>query len=81
MSFDIIRLSLLGQLIGLNPFRAGRCLSTLSKKSLWKIAKGLNPFRAGQCLSTKARAIRLESFKGLNPFRAGQCLSTEEENG
>ena len=36
----------------LNPFRAGRCLSTLADFDTLSNAVGLNPFRAGRCLST-----------------------------
>ena len=53
MSFDL--LSLLGDLLclsSLNPFRAGRCLSTLRARRKYKKLLKLNPFRAGRCLST-----------------------------
>ena len=36
----------------LNPFRAGRCLSTLDIGKQLKTKRSLNPFRAGRCLST-----------------------------
>ena len=38
--------------VSLNPFRAGRCLSTINKLSNVSPFNGLNPFRAGRCLST-----------------------------
>ena len=39
----------------LNPFRAGRCLSTEGALPEKVVAARLNPFRAGRCLSTKKR--------------------------
>ena len=36
----------------LNPFRAGRCLSTYRIGESKNILTCLNPFRAGRCLST-----------------------------
>ena len=38
-------------LLCLNPFRSGRCLSTLTLLSLFHMVC-LNPFRSGRCLST-----------------------------
>ena len=63
--------------LGLNPFRAGRCLSTYMVSLIEEERKSLNPFRAGRCLSTsrKKQGITLFFFC-LNPFRAGRCLST-----
>ena len=53
---DVFRLMFgLGQAvrsIGLNPFRAGRCLSTYGAMKMIKLELCLNPFRAGRCLST-----------------------------
>ena len=37
---------------GLNPFRAGRCLSTQMLENAVQRTVSLNPFRAGRCLST-----------------------------
>ena len=40
--------------VGLNPFRAGRCLSTDSLLLGGQYHTSLNPFRAGRCLSTES---------------------------
>ena len=60
----------------LNPFRAGRCLST-EQEDLIDTAVG------SQSLSSRAMSfdtllvdLRLTLLNGLNPFRAGRCLST-----
>ena len=53
MSFDTIKKETIARQISLNPFRAGRCLSTLTSRQLSLIINGLNPFRAGRCLSTQ----------------------------
>ena len=60
----------------LNPFRAGRCLSTHLMRLKEVLGIGLNPFRAGRCLSTH-NGIPIWKYYSLNPFRAGRCLSTE----
>ena len=51
MSFD--EATMLGAELNvcLNPFRAGRCLSTM-KDCTYEGVIRLNPFRAGRCLST-----------------------------
>ena len=59
----------------LNPFRAGRCLSTNQITSIF-ILPGLNPFRTGRCLSTKGKYGYWIILNSLNPFRTGRCLST-----
>ena len=59
----------------LNPFRAGRCLSTEWYFSGTLRTGGLNPFRAGRCLSTVGSHC-MRSLICLNPFRTGRCLST-----
>ena len=41
----------------LNPFRAGRCLSTPKAQRLQEWYFCLNPFRAGRCLSTHGNAV------------------------
>ena len=53
MSFDIdvLKTTLLSR--GLNPFRSGRCLSTILLTLYGEFNHGLNPFRSGRCLSTK----------------------------
>ena len=61
----------------LNPFRAGRCLSTEELKKHLAVLTRLNPFRAGRCLSTLDIGKQLKTKRSLNPFRAGRCLSTE----
>ena len=54
MSFDAIIIYVyIGDLLCLNPFRAGRCLSTDYQNSKTTALRRLNPFRAGRCLSTK----------------------------
>ena len=45
---------------GLNPFRAGRCLSTEILEFIATAFFSLNPFRAGRCLSTVKRAENLD---------------------
>ena len=68
MSFDRFERSRYFNANRLNPFRAGRCLSTrfspLNKKSYC-----LNPFRAGRCLST------IEQYRTLHKIRS-QSLSS-----
>ena len=75
MSFDASIESASRTTVGLNPFRAGQCLSTDENGLTLDKISGLNPFRAGQCLST-ILTIRIPKQQRLNPFRAGQCLST-----
>ena len=62
---------------GLNPFRAGRCLSTDRTAEKLQRLESLNPFRAGRCLSTENLDVDLPEKVRLNPFRAGRCLSTD----
>ena len=52
VSFDLSALASVADRHRLNPFRAGRCLSTGKEKAqaIWDLR--LNPFRAGRCLST-----------------------------
>ena len=66
--------------MGLNPFRAGRCLST-DDQDYYLVKLGLNPFRAGRCLSTMRSMPNGEAVASLNPFRAGRCLSTDAIKG
>ena len=75
MSFDTTLSPNDWPLRSLNPFRAGRCLSTIRILRKLKRKLCLNPFRAGRCLSTK-KMKKFKTFNGLNPFRAGRCLST-----
>ncbi len=61
--------------LGLNPFRAGRCLSTPLCENLFLLNRS-------QSLSSRAMSfdchyfILYRRFICLNPFRAGRCLST-----
>ena len=52
----------------LNPFRAGRCLSTYVKLQVQLLLLCLNPFRAGRCLSTAAVCWRQESCGLSDPL-------------
>ena len=52
MSFDYQSFRNLYIDASLNPFRAGRCLSTGDLSWHLHYVTCLNPFRAGQCLST-----------------------------
>ena len=52
MSFDSATTASIESASRLNPFRAGRCLSTISRLRTVKRTR-LNPFRAGRCLSTR----------------------------
>ena len=54
MSFDRLLKKMILKVICLNPFRAGRCLSTFSSIYHFSSRYCLNPFRAGRCLSTKS---------------------------
>ena len=60
----------------LNPFRAGRCLSTTMVFTILLTNNCLNPFRAGRCLSTLLINNTQIRKHCLNPFRTGRCLST-----
>ena len=60
----------------LNPFRSGRCLSTVTSYQKVQETLCLNPFRSGRCLSTGLLWTHTISIICLNPFRSGQCLST-----
>ena len=67
----------LSSMVCLNPFRAGRCLSTKRPRgSGIREPISLNPFRAGRCLSTILPCNNRKISSSLNPFRAGRCLST-----
>ena len=60
----------------LNPFGAGRGLSTTAVSAMPLVANGLNPFRTGRGLSTTAVSAMPLVANGLNPFGAGRGLST-----
>ena len=77
MSFDIKIIGKLKEIIdSLNPFRAGRCLSTNMN------SENFDLYELSQSLSSRAMSFdkitlqTLHNSKGLNPFRAGRCLST-----
>ena len=78
MSFDPVVSKPTDVKARLNPFRAGRCLSTASLAS-----NEIHEFRS-QSLSSRAMSFDLLKEQKsltlnmcLNPFRAGRCLSTE----
>jgi len=76
MSFDLSPCSLLMLMCCLNPFRAGRCLSTLY------IEQEIRLHCPSQSLSSRAMSFDsvprvIKHFNRLNPFRAGRCLSTK----
>ena len=59
----------------LNPFRAGRCLSTVSLGSTIGDGTSLNPFRAGRCLSTKLNlSLSNRPFCVSIPFEQGDVF-------
>ena len=58
----------------LNPFRTGRCLSTLLLVLVLLNHGRLNPFRTGRCLSTRSRN-RSGSEKSVSiPFEQGDVF-------
>ena len=61
----------------LNPFRTGRCLSTLHAEIYKDVQETVSiPFEQGDVFRhTKTESLRLEAIS-LNPFRTGRCLST-----
>ena len=77
MSFDEHELAELHEKERLNPFRAGRCLST---KGSCRIDEGLyrlNPFRAGRCLSTNIQQGIERVRKVSIPFEQGDVFRRE----
>ena len=68
MSFDFCPTVKNCRLLRLNPFRAGRCLSTIAQDNVLLLLFGLNPFRAGRCLSTAAVCWRQESCGLSDPL-------------
>ena len=68
MSFDISQSKWTKVKLCLNPFRAGRCLSTETINNVVNRIEGLNPFRAGRCLSTTAVCWRQESCGLSDPL-------------
>ena len=61
----------------LNPFRAGRCLSTNVEKNSWLCLYVSIPFEQGDVFRLHSIAYNSQLEIGLNPFRAGRCLSTQ----
>ena len=59
----------------LNPFRTGRCLSTILLWISFRTSGSLNPFRTGRCLSTNI-LITLQRIKILVsiPFEQGDVF-------
>ena len=76
MSFDQAPVESSVKIIRLNPFRAGRCLSTFAPYVINRTVE------KSQSLSSRAMSFDKQEFKirgldnCLNPFRAGRCLST-----
>ena len=63
---------------GLNPFRTGRCLSTLDSDYQNSKTTGLNPFRTGRCLSTLALLDKLIAVGEVSiPFEQGDVFRQE----
>ena len=59
----------------LNPFRTGRCLSTVVfNKDKWKYDVSI-PFEQGDVFRLMKKGNHVVS-RSLNPFRTGRCLST-----
>ena len=60
----------------LNPFRAGRCLSTRKSVTKRKRTRIVSiPFEQGDVFR-QDREVQVFENQCLNPFRAGRCLST-----
>ena len=78
MSFDTTKpCKLLHSKLRLNPFRTGRCLSTLVV-SITHVGAPKSQSLSNRAMSfdAVARAENLDSDLRLNPFRTGRCLST-----
>ena len=82
MSFDTNGVSSVIDLFGLNPFRAGRCLSTNGRKIVRFKYLSLNPFRAGRCLSTLSVNQEYLALEVSIPFEQGDVfrLTADEVN-
>ena len=74
MSFDLISFIAIVCLFSLNPFRAGRCLSTATIFNYKATIVGLNPFRAGRCLSTKFYHLLASRSIVSIPFEQGDVF-------
>ena len=76
MSFDeVVKTEEREFLIGLNPFRAGQCLSTI-KTELREFRTVSIPFDQGNVFRLVPLSVHWHLLRCLNPFRSGQCLST-----
>ena len=62
----------------LNPFRAGRCLSTLLYYGDLYVYQSLNPFRAGRCLSTLCWMVRRQRRPVSIPFEQGDVFRRKD---
>ena len=60
---------------GLNPFRAGRCLSTRANRCNGYCTGVSIPFEQGDVFRPQGHKNETRKHR-LNPFRAGRCLST-----
>ena len=58
----------------LNPFRTGRCLSTLLLVLVLLNHGRLNPFRTGRCLSTGKNGALLDDVRVSIPFEQGDVF-------
>ena len=77
MSFDMLENAVQRTVkTSLNPFRAGRCLSTKGAALKMETLKVSIPFEQGDVFRLKERQQALVR-RCLNPFRAGRCLSTK----
>ena len=76
MSFDTTRDKARAVCLGLNPFRAGRCLSPHHRARRGRILDVSIPFDQGNVFRRRKLAERGVYGYCLNPFRSGQCLST-----
>ena len=75
MSFDDIHcIDIQINKICLNPFRAGRCLSTERRGDKTVLCSRLNPFRAGRCLSTDDVLNMRTHFRVSIPFEQGDVF-------
>ena len=76
MSFDSCLSKLYSAILRLNPFRAGRCLSTEHQSSIKRSQFVSIPFEQGNVFRLLLCLALTMQFVRLNPFRAGRCLST-----
>ena len=78
MSFDLLNTNQIAiQQACLNPFRAGRCLSTDDECRSNEHFDVSIPFEQGDVFRQEQYQLVLLLLLSLNPFRAGRCLSTK----